>query len=65
MCNKAVEADQYTLKFVPVHLRTHEMSLEKYLHPMRDVPDHLKTQMMFNKVVEEDPWQLGDFPRDV
>ena len=27
---------------------------------MRDVPDHLKTQEMCNKAVEEDPWQLGD-----
>ena len=42
MCDKAVEVDPYTLKFVPVYLRMGEMSVEKYLHPMRDVPDPLK-----------------------
>ena len=29
---------------------------------MRGVPDHLKTQQMCNKAVEEYPWRLSDFP---
>ena len=29
---------------------------------MRDVPDHLKTEEMFNKAVKKYPWQLRDFP---
>ena len=36
--------------------------VKKYMHPMRYVPDDLKTQEMCNKAVEGDPWQLGDFP---
>ena len=57
MCDEAVEADPYMLKFVPV-----ERAFEKYLYPMRDVPNHLKTREMCNKAVVEDPWQLSDFP---
>ena len=63
-CNEAIEADPYTLNFVPVHFWTHEMfyrAFEKYLYPMRFMPDHLKTQEMCNKT-EEDPCKLGDFP---
>ena len=37
-------------------------AVEKYLHAMRDVPDHLKTQEMCEKAVEKNPFQLGDFP---
>ena len=29
---------------------------------MKDVPDHLKTQEVCNKMVEGDPWLLGDSP---
>ena len=29
---------------------------------MRDVPDHLMTQEICEKVVEKNPYQLGDFP---
>ena len=61
---RPVEEDLHTLKFIPVHLRTHEMrkrALEKYLNPVRDVSDHFKAQEMCNKAVEEDPWWLSDF----
>ena len=66
MCNEAVEADPHMLKFVPVHLRRHEMCFKavgKCLCPMRFVPDHLKTQKMCNKAFEEDPYQLGDISK--
>ena len=37
--------------------------IEKYLHSMRDAPDHLKTQEMCEKAVEKSPYQLDDrFP---
>ena len=35
-----------------------ERAVEKCLHPLRFIPDHLKTQKMCEKAVEEDPWWL-------
>ena len=58
--NEIVEGDPYTLWYVPFQFWTHEMSkriIEKLLHPMRDVPYHLKTQEISNKAVSEYPWQ--------
>ena len=39
-----------------------ERAVEKCLHPLRFIPDYLKTQKMCEKAVEKDPYQLGDFP---
>ena len=39
-----------------------ERAVEKCLHPLRFIPDHLKTQEMCEKAVEKKPYQLGDFP---
>ena len=33
-------------------------AVEEYLHPLRDVPDHLKTQEICKRVVEYDPGTL-------
>ena len=46
MRNEVVEADSYTLNFLPVDFWSYEIfyrAFDKYLHPMRYVPDHLKT----------------------
>ena len=37
-------------------------TIEILLHPIRFTADHLKTQEMYNKAVEEDPWSLKDVP---
>ena len=58
MCNETVEADPYTLWYVPYQFWMHEMSkriIEKLLHPMRDVSDHLKTQEICNETVRREP----------
>ena len=39
-----------------------ERAVEKCLHPLRFIPDHLKTKEMCEKTTEKDPNQLGDFP---
>ena len=39
-----------------------EKAVEKCVHPLRFIPDHLKTQEMCEKAVEKNPYQLGDFP---
>ena len=39
-----------------------DRAIEKYLHPLRFILDHLKTQEMCEKAVEKSPYQLGDFP---
>ena len=49
MCEKAVENEQYTLKYVLDHLKTEDMckkAIEEDPHMVRYVPDHLKTQEM-------------------
>ena len=56
MCNEAVEEDPYTLKLVPVHLRTYEMcerAVENDPYNLRFVPIHLKAQETCGKAVEK------------
>ena len=62
MCDQAVRREPCTLKFVPVYLRTGEMFVKKYLHPMRDVPDHLKIQEMCEEAVGDNPFSSHHVP---
>ena len=53
MCNEATEKAPRLLYDVPVHLRTYEMcekAVEKYLHYLRFIPDHVAQQMCENAV---------------
>ena len=60
MCNKAVEKAPWLLYDVPVCFKNvgiYSRAVEKCLHSLRFIPDHLKTQN-----VEKNPYQLGEFP---
>ena len=54
MCINAVWAAPWVMDYVPPRLKTHEMfsrTIEKYMHPMRDVPDHLKNKRCVKKLL--------------
>ena len=49
----------YTLYYIADRLRMHEMYMPNAFHR---IPDHFKTQKMYDKAVKDDPWQLKDVP---
>ena len=60
-CNK----EACTLWYVPCQFWKYEMSIKalgKVLNPMRDNPDHLKTQEMCNEAVRREPYTLECVP---
>ena len=58
MCERAVENELRSLKFVPDHFKTQEMcerTVENEPRSLRFVPDHFKTQEMCNEAIEKTP----------
>ena len=65
MCEKAVENEPDTLKFVPDDLKIQRMcerAIEEGSYNLKFVPDHLKTQDMCDKVVKDDYSSLQYVP---
>ena len=65
MCEKAVEDEPDTLKFVPDDFKTQRMcerAVEDEPETLEFVPDHIKAQEMCDKAVEEDPCALEFVP---
>ena len=51
--------EKYTLYYIADRLRMHVMYMPNAFHR---IPDHFKTQKMYDKAVKDDPWQLKDVP---
>ena len=65
MCDKAVDKDPNSFKYVPDQFKTQEMcnkTADKYPQLLRSIPDKFKTQEMCNKAVEEHPWCFRSVP---
>ena len=77
MCNEAVHIDPWLLYHGPDYLKTQEMCNEaikrarwllnlrmsiRAIHPLRFIaPNRPKTQGVYERAVEKDPWQLKFF----
>ena len=63
MCERAVEDDPDTLRFVPDHFKKSmcEKEVKKNPYVLRYVPDYLKTLEMCNEAVSNNPYAWNMF----
>ena len=63
MSEKALGMQPYLLELVPNHLKNEMPEEAMHIRPASSfMSHHIKTQKMFIKAAEVDPWQLDDVP---